>query len=50
MKFAGKRMELENIMLSELTVTKEHAWYKLTDKWILGKNVQNTHNEAHRYL
>ena len=35
MKFAGKQMELENIILSE--VTKEHTQYVLTDKWILAQ-------------
>ena len=39
MKFTGKWMELENIILSEVTVTKEHTWYVLTDKWILGKKL-----------
>ena len=34
-KFAGKWMELENIILSE--VTKEQTWYVLTDKWILAQ-------------
>ena len=33
MKFLGKWIELENIILSE--VTKEHTWYVLIDKWIL---------------
>jgi hypothetical protein len=48
MKFSGKWMELENIMLNEVTQTdrqtqthththtyKPHTWYVLTDKWIL---------------
>jgi hypothetical protein len=39
MKFLGKWMELENI-LSEVRVTKEHTWYVLTDKWILGKKLR----------
>jgi hypothetical protein len=35
--FAGKWMELENIILSEVTQTPKyiHAWYVLTNKWIL---------------
>ena len=34
--FAGKWMELENIILSEVNpVPKGHAWYVLTCKWIL---------------
>jgi hypothetical protein len=35
--FAGKWMELGNIILSEVTQTQEHAWYVLTNKWILAK-------------
>jgi hypothetical protein len=35
MKFLCKRIELENIILSE--VTKEHTWYVLTNKWILAQ-------------
>jgi hypothetical protein len=36
--FSGKWMELENIILSEVTQTlKGHAWYVLTNKWILEK-------------
>jgi hypothetical protein len=38
MKFADKWMDLENIILSGCnSVTKQHIWYVLTDKWILGK-------------
>jgi hypothetical protein len=37
MKCLGKWMELENIILSE--VTKEHKWYTLTDKWILAQKL-----------
>jgi hypothetical protein len=38
MKFLGKWIDLENIILSEITqFTKEHTWYIPTDKWILGK-------------
>jgi hypothetical protein len=41
MKFAGKWMELENVILSEVTqVTKKHTLYVLTDKWILGKKLR----------
>jgi hypothetical protein len=36
MKFLGKWMELENIILSEV---KEHTWYVLTDKWILAQKL-----------
>ena len=35
-KFTGKWRDLENIILREVTL-KEHTWYVLTDKWILGK-------------
>ena len=37
MKFSGKWMELENIMLSDVTQTKKNTWYALTDKWILSQ-------------
>jgi hypothetical protein len=37
MRFAEKWIELENVIPSELTQTQEHAWYVLTDKWILAK-------------
>jgi hypothetical protein len=37
LSFTGKWMELENIILSEVTQTqKRHAWYVFTNKWILG--------------
>ena len=35
MNFSGKCVELENIILSEVTDWKEHECYVLTDKWIL---------------
>jgi hypothetical protein len=40
MKFLGKWMELENIILSEVTQSqkkkkKKNTWYALTDKLIL---------------
>jgi hypothetical protein len=34
MKFLGKWMDLENIILNH-PITREHTWYALTDKWIL---------------
>ena len=34
MKFLGKWMELENIILSE------HTWNALTDKWILAQKIR----------
>jgi hypothetical protein len=38
MKFTDKWMDLENIILSEVTqVTKEYTWYVVMDKWIVGK-------------
>jgi hypothetical protein len=40
MRFAGKWMELENIILSEVTQTpKIHDLYVLTNKWTLVKKV-----------
>ena len=35
MKFLGKWMELENIILSEVIQTQKVKWYALTNKWIL---------------
>ena len=41
MKFLCKWMELENIILSEVTQnTKAHTWYALTDKWILAQKLR----------
>jgi hypothetical protein len=37
-KFLGKWMDLEGIILSE--VTKELTQYVLTDKWILAQNLR----------
>jgi hypothetical protein len=34
----GKWMELENIILSEVKVTKEHIWYVLIVKRMLAEN------------
>ena len=38
MKCSAKWMELENIILSEVTDPKEHTWYLLTYQWILAIN------------
>ena len=53
--FAGKWMELENIILSAVNSDpKAHAWYVLTNKWMLAKNnktkqkVLNTQDIVHR--
>jgi hypothetical protein len=41
MKFAGKWMEIENIILSEVTQTKkEHTRYVLSGKWILAPKLR----------
>jgi hypothetical protein len=37
MKCSAKWMELENIILSEVTDPKEHTWYLLTYQWILDR-------------
>ena len=54
MKFLGKWLELENIILSEVAVTKEYTWNVITDKWILispeALNTQDTisiSNDSH---
>jgi hypothetical protein len=46
MKFAGKLIELENIILSEVTNSQrnKHGMYSL----ILFPKVQNTHDSIHR--
>ena len=38
MNFADKQLELENIILSD--VTKGHPWYALTDTWILAQKLR----------
>jgi hypothetical protein len=41
MKFLGKWMVLENIILCDVTqFTKEHTWYTLTDKYILAQKLE----------
>jgi hypothetical protein len=41
MKFLGKWMDLEGIILSEVTqITKELEQYVLTDKWILAQKLR----------
>ena len=40
MKFLGKWMDLEGIILSEVTITKELMQYVLTDKWILAQKLR----------
>ena len=44
MNFAGKWMELENIILSEVTQSQRNKQtrYVLTDKWILAKKYRIT--------
>jgi hypothetical protein len=41
MKFLGKWMELENMILSEVTQSQKntHGMYTLTDKWILAQKL-----------
>ena len=49
MSFAGKWVELKIIIVSEVTQTKKgHAWYVLTNKWLLAKTVQNTQDAIHK--
>jgi hypothetical protein len=40
MKFLGKWMDLEDIILSEVTQSQKNAWYALTDKWILAQKLR----------
>lgn len=40
MKSIGKWMELENIILSEVTQAQNnHMWYAITDNWIFAQNL-----------
>jgi hypothetical protein len=41
-------MELENVILAEVTDLKVNTWYLLIDKWT--KRVRNAHDTAHRAL
>jgi len=53
MKFIGKWMELENIILSELTQSLKNTWYVVSNKWILTQKstmliIQPTENMERR--
>ena len=40
MKFLGKWMYLEDIILSEVTQSQKNTLYALTDKWILSQKLR----------
>ena len=40
MKFLGKWMDLEGIILSEVTQSQRNSQYVLTDKWILAQKLR----------
>ena len=40
MKFLGKWMYLENIILSEVIQSQKNTGYALTDKWILAQKLR----------
>jgi hypothetical protein len=40
MKFLGKWMDLEGIILWGNPITKNLTWYALTDKWILAQKLR----------
>ena len=40
MKFLGKWMELEDIILSEVTQPQKNTWYTFTDRWILAQKLR----------
>jgi hypothetical protein len=47
--FLDKWMELENIILSEVTQSQKNTWYALTDKWISATyQAQDTQESIHR--
>jgi hypothetical protein len=56
LSFAGKWIELGNIIVSEVihilvsTYSKGHAWYVLTNKWVLAKMVENIQDTVQRTL
>jgi hypothetical protein len=45
LSIAGKWMELENIILSEITQSQRHAWYIFPNKWILAKQTNKQTNK-----
>ena len=48
MKFLGKWMDLEGIILSEVTQSqKKLKWYVLTDKWILAQKLNILRYKVH---
>jgi hypothetical protein len=50
LSFAGKWMEVENIILSEVTQTQKdiHGMYSLISGYLSKKIVENSHDTAHR--
>ena len=40
MKFLYKRMDLENIILSEVTKSQKNTLYALTDNWIIAQRLR----------
>jgi hypothetical protein len=46
--FAGKWVELENIILSEVTQTQNDVHGIITNKWIMEGGVLNTQDTVHR--
>ena len=40
MKCSDKWIELENIILSEVTQTQKNTWYVLINKWILTQKLR----------
>ena len=46
MNFAGKWMELETIILSEVTQNQRDTWYALTYKWALAIKCKKTMQQS----
>jgi hypothetical protein len=44
----GKWMKLENIILSEVSQTQIHAWFVLSNKWVLGKKSTEFQDAVYR--
>ena len=40
MKFLGKWMDLEDIILGEVAQSQKNTWYAFTDKWILAQKLR----------
>jgi hypothetical protein len=49
MNFAGKWIERENIILSEVTQSQKNTWYSFPDKWILTQKLRTPKTQFRDY-